>query len=926
MSVDKFSDSLNLPKTEFKMKACLPEREPEELRCWRDIDVYALMLAKNAGKPLYILHDGPPYANGNIHLGHALNKVLKDIIVKFKNMTGFCAPFIPGWDTHGLPTELKAKAETEDYSSYSDIELRKVCKKTALSFVDIQRESFKRLGVFADWENPYVTLNPQFEAKQIEVFAEMVRGGAIYRGLKPVYWCSVCETALAEAEIEYGEDWCNSIFVKFKVRDDKGLFYKAGADLSNTYFVIWTTTAWTLPANVAICLNPDFEYSLVRCKREFYLIASALVERSLDLIGCGSDFEVIGKFTGKALENIEVFHPFLSRFSKIILGDHVILESGTGCVHTAPGHGPEDFEVCAKYKLPVVVPVDSKGILTEEAGVFSGINIDEANDAIIKHLRESGLLFAEKRIKHQYPHCWRCKHPVIFRATKQWFCSVETFKEKVMKEIDKVTWIPSWGRERIASMVRERSDWCISRQRKWGVPIPVFFCKKCGEALLDFGVMCGVAEIFSVEGSDSWYENPPEHFLKQGNVCKCGAKEFKKETDIMDVWFDSGVTHYAVLPEKHAQADLYLEGSDQYRGWFQSSLLTSVAVHSRAPYRTVLTHGWVVDEDGRKQSKSLGNGIDPKDVVNRYGADILRLWVASSDYTSDVKISQEILAQISESYRKIRNTARFILGNLYDFNPSVDLVDVKQFLPVDKFIILKTNELIRKCHEAYDNFEFHIVFHSVQKFCVLDLSNFYLDLIKDRLYVSAPEDFDRRSAQSALYIIVSSLTGILAPILSFTSEEIFEFLNVGEKSVFCTEFPKPVVLEVNEGFKAYWEKLIAISGDIKKELEEARKKKIIGSSLEAKVLIFCDDVSLKWIEESKEDIKMILIVSEIEVNHDLGKGKGKGKGLENWKGIGVEVQRASGRKCERCWMYGIFENEGQVLCKRCIEVLERRHI
>ena len=637
-----YNATLNLPKTEFPMRAGLPKSEPETLKRWEQEKIYEKLMEKNEGKPLFVLHDGPPYANGNIHLGTSLNKVLKDIIVRYKNMSGFKSPYVPGWDTHGLPTELKARAKAgvENSTTISELEIRKICREFALGYLDDQRNQFKRLGVIGEWDNPYITLLPEFEAKQIEIFAEMACKGYIYKGLKPVYWCPDCKTALAEAEIEYAEDPCHSIYVKFKVNDDQGKLKALGIEPEKCYFVIWTTTTWTLPGNVAICLGPDFDYSIIKCGDEYYIMAEALAADAMKEAG-KEDYEVVGTMKGIEFEYMKAQHPFLDRESLVIVGDHVTLESGTGCVHTAPGHGVEDYDVCKNYpEIPIVVPVDADGRLTEEAGQFAGLLTGDANKPIAQHLDSIGALFALKKIIHQYPHCWRCKNPVLFRATDQWFCSVEDFKDEAVKAINEVEWIPGWGKDRITSMVKERKDWCISRQRKWGVPIPIFFCKDCGEPYIDRDAMMAVADLFRKEGSDAWFKYDASEILPEGTKCpKCGGTHFNKEQDIMDVWFDSGSSHAAVLEQRDYlkwPADLYLEGADQYRGWFQSSLLTSVATKGTAPYKAVLTHGWVVDGEGRKMSKSLGNGIDPQEIVEQYGADVLRLWVASSDYHADI--------------------------------------------------------------------------------------------------------------------------------------------------------------------------------------------------------------------------------------------------------------------------------------------------
>ena len=667
MSQD-YKNTLNLPQTDFSMQAGLPKKEPVILEKWEQDGIYDKLMKKNEGKPRFVLHDGPPYANGDIHLGTALNKTLKDFIVRYKNMSGFQAPYVPGWDTHGLPTELKARKEAgvDNSSTISDVELREMCREFTLGYLDDQRKQFKRIGGLGEWDNPYITLTRDFEATQIEIFSKMATSGYIYKGLKPVHWCPDCVTALAEAEIEYAEDPCYSIYVKFAVSDDKGVLSKLDIDPDKTYFVIWTTTTWTLPANLAICVGPEFDYSVVKCDDEYYIMATALYEKAMEAAG-KTEYEVVASLKGAEMEYMKARHPFIDRESLVIVGDHVTLESGTGCVHTAPGHGVDDYNVCKNNypELPIIVPVDNHGKMTAEAGEqFAGLSTDEASRAIGKHLEEIGAMFAAKRIVHQYPHCWRCKNPVLFRATEQWFCSVDDIKEQAVKAIQDVTWIPGWGQDRITSMVQDRNDWCISRQRRWGVPIPIFYCKECGEPLISEEAMAAVSEMFRTEGSDQWYVKPAEEIIPEGIACKkCGCSHFDKEKDIMDVWFDSGVTHAAVLdkrPNLHWPADLYLEGADQYRGWFQSSLLTAVAWRGTAPYKAVVTHGWVVDGEGRKMSKSLSNGVAPNKIIEQYGADILRLWVASSDYHADIRISPEILKQLSDAYRKIRNTARFI--------------------------------------------------------------------------------------------------------------------------------------------------------------------------------------------------------------------------------------------------------------------------
>ncbi len=924
-----YNQTLNLPSTEFPMRAGLPVREPEALKKWQESDLYHEIMKRNEGKPLYVLHDGPPYANGIIHLGTALNKSLKDFVVRYKNMTGFKAPFVPGYDTHGLPTELKARkaAGMKSGEMISPLELRKMCREFAINFAEEQRKQFERLGVLGEWADPYLTLKNEYVAKQVEVFGEMAEKGYIYKGLKPVYWCPECQTALAEAEIEYAEDPCYSIYVKFPVKEDKGLLTAMGADLAKTYFVIWTTTTWTLPANLAICVGPEYEYSVVKCGDECYVMATELFKGALSAAEI-TDYEVIGTIKGSELEYMVATHPFMNRDSLIIVGDHVTLESGTGCVHTAPGHGVDDFEVCRRYKeIGMTVPVDNKGMMTEEAGPFAGITTDEANKKIAMWLEENGYLFALKKIIHQYPHCWRCKKPILFRATEQWFCSISDFAKKAVEEISKVRWVPEWGENRISGMVMDRSDWCISRQRTWGVPIPIFYCKECGKEYISKESIAKVAEIFREKGADAWHELDAKDLMPENAVCSCGHTEFKKETDIMDVWFDSGVSHAAVLDNRdylRSPADLYLEGADQYRGWFQSSLLTNVATKGVAPYKTVVTHGWVVDGEGKKMSKSIGNVIIPDDVVKQYGADILRLWVASSDYHADIRVSNDILKQLSEAYRKIRNTARFILGCISDFNPDTDSTPDSAFTEIDRFALARMNELVRTCRKAYDNFEYHLVYHAIHNFCVLDMSNFYLDVLKDRLYVENKNSVTRRAAQTVIYRILDTLTLLVAPILAFTSDEIWQFMphsaDRDARNVMFNDMPEATDI-VDSELLARWEKIHAVRDDVKKALELARAEKIIGASLDASVTIFADGETYEFLNSISDILPGVLIVSDLAINKG---GEGEFKGEQDFT---VTVKHAEGKKCARCWAYS--NTVGTVsgsedICERCARVLEEQ--
>ena len=921
MSQD-YNATLNLPKTDFPMRAGLPKSEPVTLKNWEDEKLYDKLMERNEGKPLFVLHDGPPYANGDIHLGHALNKILKDFIVRYKNMAGFKAPFVPGWDTHGLPTELKArqKAGIGSSADISVVELRKLCEEFVTGYINDQREQFKRLGAIGEWDNPYITLKHEFEAEQIKVFAEMADKGYIYRGLKPVYWCPECKTALAEAEIEYAEDPCHSIYVKFRVTDDLGKFAAMGIDPQKVSFVIWTTTTWTLPANVAICVGPRFEYSVIKSGDEYYVMATELYRSAMEEAGI-TDFEVVATIKGSELEYMKTQHPFLDRESLLIVGEHVTLESGTGCVHTAPGHGVDDYNVCRNYpEIPVICPVNGDGVLTEEAGQFAGLTTDEANKKIAIHLDETGSLFALKKIIHQYPHCWRCKSPILFRATDQWFCSVDDFKDDAVKAINEVEWIPSWGKDRITSMVRERKDWCISRQRKWGVPIPIFYCRDCGEPLIDKAAMLAVADVFAKEGSNAWFDHDASEMLPGGTKCsKCGGTSFDKEKDIMDVWFDSGSSHTAVVRRRgylKFPADLYLEGNDQYRGWFQSSLLTSVATMGTAPYKTVLTHGMILAMEKRKMSKSLGNGISPQEVIKQYGADVLRLWVASCDYQSDVNISFDILKQRSEAYRKIRNTARYILGNLFDFDPDKDMVQPDTLLPIDKWALAKLNSLIDKVKEAYDNYEFHIVYHSIHNFCVVDMSNFYLDVLKDRLYTEKADSPRRRAAQTAMYLILNAMTRMVAPILAYTSDEIWKFMPhsaTDEAShVIYNEMPEKVAVDVDDSFMEFWNRIHELRDDVKKTLEPMIKEKTIKSSLDAKVTLSAGGETLEFLKKAEPELADAFIVSEVVIS-------------DNGAELDITAEKAEGEKCERCWAIrkSVGVNaEHPTLCAHCCETLK----
>jgi isoleucyl-tRNA synthetase len=905
-----FNETLNLPKTGFPMRANLPEREPVRLCQWEDGRIYYKLQDKAKNRQRYILHDGPPYANGDIHLGHALNKVLKDIILKYKAMKGYATPFVPGWDCHGLPIELMAAKQLGHNTDKIDaVQLRQECRKFALSCLDDQKKQFKRLGVWGDFDNPYVTISNDFEARQIEIFWEIYKKGYIYKGLKPVHWCADCKTALAEAEIEYKDDNCFSAFVKFPVIDDKGVFAKIDG---NKFITIWTTTLWTLPGNAAVSLGPEYDYTFIKTDGEYLLVAKELAQKVAQACKI-TDYELVGSYKGKDLQLIEMSHPFLDRKSIVIVGNHVTLESGTGCVHTAPGFGVEDYEVCNSYKgmFEIIVPVSEDGRMQEAAGDFiAGLTTSDAGKPIAKRLEESGLLLGIEKINHSYPHCWRCREPIIYRATDQWFCAVNKFSDETIKAVQETRWIPGWGMDRMLNMVKDRSDWCISRQRRWGVPIVILYCCDCGKEVINEQIVSIVADMFRKENADSWYAKAPEEFLPDSVRCECGCGKFTKELDIFDVWFDSGCTHAAVLEQREeldSPCDLYLEGADQFRGWFQSSLLTSVAVNNRAPYKAVCAHGWVMDGNGEKMSKSKGNVILPEEVISKYGADVLRLWVASLDYHSDIRVSHEMLGQLSEVYRKIRNTARFILGNLCNgsgFNPNTDMVDFNELPELDKWALIKFDELIDKVMKAYEDMDFYLAYHALNNFCVVDMSNFYLDIIKDRLYCEGEKSALRRSAQTAMYVILSGLVRLVAPILCFTADEIWCEMPLREfddpTSAVFNYMPEKSGIMVSETFTKKWEKIREIRESVLAALEIKRNEKVIGKSLEAKVTI-----------RTNEDLSDVLcelaaacIVSQVF--------------LADGESFGITVEKADGDKCERCWTYAALKDS---ICERCSGVI-----
>ena len=916
-----YTSTLNLPKTDFPMRANLPQREPEMQKAWEDEGIYEQMLKRNADKPSFILHDGPPFSNGNIHMGTAMNKVLKDFINKYKSMHGFRACYRPGWDNHGMPIESAIIKQSKlDRKKMTVPEFRDACHEFAQNFVNIQMDQFKRLGVLGEWDDPYLTMKPEFEAREIRVFGEMYKKGYIYKGLKPVYWCPHDETALAEAEIDYKDIDCTSIYVKFRISDTCGNEKMNALDLANTYFVIWTTTAWTLPGNLAIAVHPREEYIAAKVSSgEIYILAAALAEKTLAAAGIDG-YETLASFTGSELEYMKARHPFLDRDSVLLCADYVTMESGTGCVHTAPGFGADDYMTCKRYKMDMIVPVDDRGYQTEDAGPYAGMYYEESGERIIADMRESGALLASEQITHSYPHCWRCKHPIIFRATPQWFCSVEAFKDEAVRACDDVTWTPAWGRERMIGMIRERADWCISRQRHWGLPIAVFYCKDCGEVICNDETIDNVSRLFAEHGSNVWYEKEASELLPEGFVCpKCGSVHITKETDTLDGWFDSGCTHFVNLENREGMrwpADLYLEGADQFRGWFQSSLLTAVGAKGQgAPYRGVLTHGWVVDGEGKAMHKSLGNSVLAEDVVKKYGADILRAWVASSDYQVDVRVSDKILGQLGEIYRKIRNTARILLANLGDFDPDKDMLPVSELEDIDKWIIAGANELAARSIKNYDEYDFHGVFHDLANFCTVDLSKLYIDITKDRSYVEAPASKTRRAVQTAMYTVLSMITRILAPLLTFTADEIWRAMphvaSEDARSVLLNDIPTYDESLTFPEIKAHWDHLFELRDDVMKELETARANKLIGKSLEAQLHITASGEQYAVLDSFRDQLAAIFIVSAVS----LESGEGEMK---------VTVEPASGEKCDRCWMFtedGETTEDGH-LCARCMETVK----
>ena len=913
-----YNKTINLPKTDFPMRAGLPKREPEMLARWKKIDVYGELLKKNEGKPRFSLHDGPPFSNGALHMGHALNKSIKDFITRSYAMRGYYTPYIPGWDNHGMPNESAIiKEQKLNRKAMSVPEFRSACHAYAQHYVDVQSEGFQRMGVVGDWAHPYLTMNPGFEAEEVKVFGAMYNKGYIYKGFKPVYWCPHDETALAEAEIEYQDDPCTTVYVKFPMHDDCG---KLGG-YDKLFFVIWTTTIWTLPGNLAIALHPDESYALVKAPNgEVYIMAEALTEKVMGIGGFAS-YEILETHPGSFFENMLADHPFLPKTSRLVVADYVTMDSGTGCVHTAPGFGADDYETCRRYGIDMVVPVDDQGRHTDYAGKYAGMKTEDSNPVILNDMKESGALFAQEDIVHSYPHCWRCKHPIIFRATPQWFCSVDSFKEEAVAACDDVRWVPGWGIDRMKAMIRERTDWCISRQRRWGLPIPVVYCKDCGKPVCTDETIAAISALFEKEGSNAWFAREAEEILPAGFTCPhCGGKSgFTKEEDTLDGWFDSGSTHFAAMKRDQGfwPANVYMEGLDQYRGWFQSSLLTAVgALGQGAPFKECITHGWTVDGEGKAMHKSLGNGMDPYEIFDKYGADLLRLWAASADYHADMRCSDGIFKQLSQNYLKFRNTARYCLGNLNGFDPD-RLVAPEEMLELDRWAVTRLNGLIAKCFQAYDDYEFNAVTHAINDFCVVEMSNFYLDIIKDRLYCDETDGEKRRSAQTALFLILDTMTKIMAPILCFTCDEIWQVMphRSGDdgRNVVFNEMNQPFAgYALDEAAMARWDRLIAVRDAVNGALEAARAEKKIGKALEAKVKLTVPAEDAFLAEMDAETLADLLIVSQAEAS--VGGG------------LSVSVEGAEGAKCERCWKQSPAVGSDPAhptLCPRCAGVIAK---
>ena len=916
----EYKSTLNMTKSGFPMRAGLPKREPEMLKHWEELDLYNELLKKNEGKPLFNLHDGPPFSNGALHMGHALNKSIKDFLTRSYAMRGYYTPYIPGWDNHGMPIESAIiKQNKLNHKAMSVAEFRSACHEFADHYIDVQRDGFKRMGVVGDWEHPYKTMDPGFEAQEVRVFGKMYQNGHIYKGLKPVYWCAHDETALAEAEIEYKDDPCTTVYVKFPMNDDLGKL--SHLDRSKLFFVIWTTTIWTLPGNLAIALHPDESYAVVKAPNgEMYIMAEALIEKVMGIGGFDS-YEVVEIHPGCFYENMLASHPFLPKTSRLVLADYVTMDSGTGCVHTAPGFGADDYETCKRYGMEMVVPVDDQGRHTDYAGKYAGMLTDESNSIILEDMKKDGTLFASEEIVHSYPHCWRCKNPIIFRATPQWFCSVDSFKDEAIAACNDVRWVPAWGKDRMRSMILERTDWCISRQRRWGLPIPVFYCKDCGKPICTPESIEAVATLFEKEGSNAWFDMAAEDILPKGFTCPhCGASAgFEKETDTLDGWFDSGSTHFAAMERDQGfwPSTMYMEGLDQYRGWFQSSLLVAVGALGRgAPFKECLTHGWTVDGEGKAMHKSLGNGMDPAEIFEKYGADLLRLWAGSSDYHVDVRCSDEIFKQLSQNYLKFRNTCKFCLDNLVNFDPN-DLVKPEEMLPLDKWAVTRLNDLITKVFAWYDNYEFHSVSHAINDFCVVELSSFYFDILKDRLYCDEADGPERRSAQTALFLILDAMTRMFAPILAFTCDEVWLAMphraEDDGRNVLFNEMVQPYTqYALSQEEMENWGRIASLRSAVNGALEQARADKIIGKSLEAAVSLTVPQEDAFLTRMSEEALADLFIVSQVSLT----------VGDE----VSVRVKAAAGVKCGRCWkvLHSVASvGEHEALCPRCAAVMAK---
>jgi len=916
-----YSKTINLPNTSFPMKAGLNQREPAILELWEKEKLYEMIREKMAGKEKFVLHDGPPYANGDIHVGTALNKVLKDIVIKYKTMQGFDSPYVPGWDCHGMPIEHKVTEKHKiEHTREGLLKFRGACRDYALKYVEIQKKQFKRLGIMGFWEKPYLSLDHSYEAAIVGTFARLVKEGFIYKGLRPVLWCMSHKTALADAEVEYGDETSPAVFVKFLLKDNLAALCPETAG-KKVNLLIWTTTPWTLPSNLAICLHPEIDYAIVKIKEEYLIIAANLVNTVMQKAEI-SEFTVVKTgLKGAVLEKMKYLHPFMDREGLVILGEHVTDQDGTGCVHTAPGHGEDDFFISKKYGIAPLSPIDDAGRFTSEVKLFEGKKVFEADPLVIELLKEKGVLLHQEKITHSYPHCWRCRKPVIFRTTEQWFLNVEhkELRKKMLAAAGEVKWYPTVGENRIKGMLESRPDWCLSRQRYWGVPIPVIYCEKCAEPILEEKVLNRITELIGKEGSEAWFSRETAEFLPEKYVCKkCGHGEFKKDTNILDVWFDSSCSHFAVLkdnPQLNWPCEMYLEGSDQHRGWFQVSLITSMALEGKPPFKNVLTHGYVVDGEGKKMSKSLGNLITGEEACKKYGADIVRLWVAASDYTDDIRFSDEILARLMDAYRKIRNTARYLISNLYDYRPGEKDPAYEKLTDLDKYMLHRLQEVIKEATEHYDKYEFYKFYQAVYNFCVVDLSSFYMDILKDRLYVNAADSVIRKGSQFVMYKILTALTKMTAPVLAYTSEEIWQELRkIGEKenSVHAASWPEVSKEYLNEEVRTKYEKIILLRAETLKLLEVLRNTKVIGHPYEAKVVVntsSAEDFALY--KHYEKELPGLFIVSQVEVvKADTNK---------------VEVQKADGVKCERCWNFSATvgsDTAHTTLCERCVKVLK----